>query len=696
VAVSVIKDLAQAVTLRQAAVTIGELANGPGLSYRHPDSAQISYPRTVQTALGSVPAGRTVVAIIGAGPAGIAALYELRQLANANPSRMFEVGILEVDHANFLFTPRPQNPTQVTPRRAGRVSSYYAPQTVYEIGAMRFPSIAGLTWHYAERAFGADLVVDPFPNPGTVPTEFVFGSRFDRYFGAQWLDANSPTRIVRDLVIEGLVGTGPNPPYMIGPYTAAQLIPLLKDANTPPATLAQIQSDWGVFIQQNDGTTLEAAVRAILITAQQNNRLPSTTGLTGDQLLDWCVELFGRFGFGTGGFKPLYNISLVEMMRLVLWDYSNEYTFPPNLAPGNVDFIAQLHSLATTPASNFRVTSLRARVCDVFHRDDPRMAGVAYYDDSGVLRFVYCDYAILAMPHDAATTLISRLGYSPQPLVDPEIGDASRSARPGLAVLPALLLSTQPGNDAVNARAATAVSMLHMTRSSKVFATITNAAATAAPVPQFPPGNPISAVVSDCGLAATYMVPSPTNPNYRSFLVTYTWDDDSTKLENTFAQWPQNISPPGPAAMFEAMLNRAYRQNPADTADTASKWWLYTVLTRAVPQDFVSWDWSTYLTAGGFKLDMTGDQNQSDLCFRYHTHALYNNPNLPPAQRLDSRVFLASCSFSHLGGWLEGAFMSAINAVAGIVVSINSGNVRVLNAEAQKLFTTLRPVIPMN
>jgi tryptophan 2-monooxygenase len=92
---------------------------------------------------------------------------------------------------------------------------------------------------------------------------------------------------------------------------------------------------------------------------------------------------------------------------------------------------------------------------------------------------------------------------------------------------------------------------------------------------------------------------------------------------------------------------------------------------------------------------MTGDHNQSDLCFRYHTHALYHDPALPPTERLDSRVFLASCSFSHLGGWLEGAFMSAVNAVAGVVVSLNQGRVTALNPEARKLFTTLKPVIPM-
>jgi len=234
-----------------------------------------------------------------------------------------------------------------------------------------------------------------------------------------------------------------------------------------------------------------------------------------------------------------------------------------------------------------------------------------------------------------------------------------------------------------------------MTRSSKVFSTITDFHASEAPVPQFG-GAPISAVISDCGLAATYLVPSPTHPNYRSFLVSYTWDDDSTKLENTFAQWPQNISPPGPASMFDAMLGRAYRQNPETPDDPRTKWWLYTVLAKSAAQDRVSWDWSTYITAGGFKLDMTGDTHQSDLCFRYHTHAQYNSNNnrreMPP---LDSRVFLASCSYSHLGGWLEGAFMSAVNAVAGIVVSLNQGDETALNDEAEKLFTTLEPVIPM-
>lgn len=138
--------------------------------------------------------------------------------------------------------------------------------------------------------------------------------------------------------------------------------------------------------------------------------------------------------------------------------------------------------------------------------------------------------------------------------------------------------------------------------------------------------------------------------------------------------------------MFDAMINRAYREQPQG-GTVQVKWWLSVALQKVQGTDQVSYDWTTYTTAGGFKLDMTGDYYQSNLCFRYHTQAAVPG--------LDSRFFLAGCSFSHLGGWLEGAFMSAINAVAGIVVAVNGKSTATLNSEALKLFTTLTPVVPM-
>jgi hypothetical protein len=678
-AVTIIRDLAHAAATQPVPVSIGSLANGEGMWYRHPDSACISYPRTVQQPLGSVPnGGISKIAIVGAGAAGIAALYELGHIARNCPGHQLEVTIFETDASNFLFRKQPPDPDAATVRRAGRVSSYCTPHAVYEIGAMRFPSIAGLTWHYAAAVFGAKQEVKAFPNPGTVPTEFVFGSQFDRYKGDTWQDPNSPTKAVRDLVLDGLTKGS----YRIGSQTPTQLMRELKDKTTSLGVLRQIQRDWKSFVEQHEGTTLEAAVREVL----KNSTLPQVAGLRGGQLLNWCVELFGRFGFGTGGFKPLYSVSLVEFMRLLLWDYSNEYVLP---STDNVEFIERLNQAAQ--AENLNVMRKQARVTDVFHQSDTRQAVICSYADSeSPADLETFDYAILAVPHDAATAMVSRLGYLSQPLAQPLVGDFDRaSPTPPGGVLPPLLLSETLNDDAVNARIVTAISTLHMTRSAKVFALIKDNNAVSPPVPLWQENEKVHAVISDSGLAATYMVPSTVDPDYRSFLVSYTWEDDTTKLQHALAEWPGNAPPPGPSAMFEAMLNRVYRQNPETPRDPALKWWLSAVLNKSESQNRVSWDWSTYITCGGFKLDMSGDYYQSNLCFRYHTHAALRDAP-------DNRVFLASDSYSHLGGWLEGAFMSAINAVAGIVLSINGKDLTKLNLDARQLFTELTPILPMN
>jgi hypothetical protein len=55
-----------------------------------------------------------------------------------------------------------------------------------------------------------------------------------------------------------------------------------------------------------------------------------------------------------------------------------------------------LYDRATRPSGNFHVTKVRARVSDVFHRDSPREAGIAFYDNTGFIRSATFSYAILA------------------------------------------------------------------------------------------------------------------------------------------------------------------------------------------------------------------------------------------------------------------------------------------------------------
>ncbi|MND79337.1 Phenylalanine 2-monooxygenase precursor precursor [compost metagenome] len=698
--VSVIWDWARSAGLSNSE-TIAELLRR-SRHYRHPDSAQIAYPYTVETPLGFLPPGNHRIAIVGAGAAGIAALYELSRLAaQLEASDQVTVDLYDSDPDHFL-APRPVNDIAVRNRKAGRVSAARVSvdgtdRTVYEVGAMRFPEIAGLTWHYASQVFDPQALVKVFPNPGKVPTEFVFADRVDRYGNNQWQDPDSPTRRVFEVVLKYFPGKtladDPNGSslFKIGGFDPAEVAKRLASQNTSEADLLQISADWKDFVREHDHTTLAGAVRKVMVHASAQGELPLLPGLDEQGTIDHCVELFGRFGFGTGGFKPLFNISLVEMMRLVLWDYSNEYTLP---VEENVDFIRALHERALqTGASKLVVNFNNGRVCDCHHFNPPhsgtpRRAKLWYYDHDLALQANEYDFVILAMPQDQLAPLIRRSGHSPAGKFHTRVGDAQLGLATSTAVqvFPALQLSRT--TTAPTERIVSAIGQLHMTRSSKVFGVIRNADSSAPEVPQFN-GAPIQAVVSDSGLAASYIVPSTLDGQpYSSFLASYTWDDDSTRLQQDYAQYPQN---PGNEAdqgsahyMFQTMINRVDHDVFDPQSQTYRRWWFGTLLSKVQTKNRFVYDWTTHRSAGGFKLDMTGDHYQSNLCFRYHTHA--------QSAELDNRFFIACDSYSHLGGWLEGAFMSAINAVAGIVVAANGGRVATLNPQAQKLFTTLTPI----
>ncbi|MET2526043.1 flavin monoamine oxidase family protein [Ralstonia pseudosolanacearum] len=689
---------------QRISTTIGQ-ARLNGRFYRHPDSALVSYPVAVDNALGALPDRAYNIAIVGGGAAGIASLYELSRLAKTLSAGTMTVTLYESDPDSFLT--RLEAGTQainVRGLKAGRVSAARVNQndTVYEVGAMRFPEIAGLTWHYASVVYGDGAPIKVFPNPGKVPTEFMFGDRIDRYSGSapeDWLDRESPARKVFLVVASGLAGAPdsqtPIALFPIGGRDPVQVAQLLKSETAGPAQLRAIQErDWPAFIAAHDGTTLEAAVRRIVtreIGKGAASSLPPIAGLDPAETINYYVELFGRFGFGTGGFKPLFNISLVEMMRLILWDYSNEYTLP---VEENVEFIAGLYQKALEQGgSRLTVNVRRERVSDVCHSDAARVRQpfVVAYDRAGKLSAPNYDYVILAAPQDQLALAVSRSGYAfgPASLVlgDGALGLGTITIRDAL---PPLLLSDT--SSAPNARIVTALNQLHMVRSSKVFGTIETARLDEPFVPRLK-GQPIKAVVSDSGLAASYVVPSPTEPGaprYSSLLASYTWGDDSTRLQHNFGYYPQNppTSDGTATAMFRTMINRATRnvRDPAEPAAEPAVWWFSQLLSRVREQDRFVFDWTTNGTAGGFKLDGTGDHHQSNLCFRYHTHAL--NP------RLGNRFFLASDSYSHLGGWLEGAFMSAINAVAGLVVAANGGNAGALSNAARDVVTGLRPIAP--
>lgn len=708
--------------------TIGDLVE-IGRHYRHPDSARISYPDVVQEPLGTInkPEDRPLkIAVVGGGVAGIAAIYELSRLANA--SQNLNVTLFESDHEHFTEDYlRPFISLDTYKRRAGRVFAAESfgedstKHTVYEIGAMRFPEIAGLTWHYASQVFNVTEEVDPFPNPGTVPTEFVQGERVDRYIRQDWLDENSPTKNVSNLVKLGIVGDGNATSknvslFLIGGKDPAKISQELKSKNTTEGRLEQILNEWKTFAKQYDGLSLESAVRRVI--SDKHHELYDVPGLhSNESKINYYVELFGRFGFGTGGFKPLFSTSLTEMMRLLLWDYSNEYSLP---VKENVEFVKKLFEKATI-TNGLNVHVERARVSDVFHLDEDNgtSAAVLFYrinaiplikplcsekfkvEESKKSSLDRFDYVILAVTPKQANSIVSRAGFQ-NVARKVRMGDYQAQYEHLLKVRPPFILNSSPSADAANSQIFSAINQIHMVTSSKIFATIkklkydTNA-------PKLN-DTTITAIVSDCGLSASYIVPSPHQNDtfdpqnrYYSFLISYNWEDDTKTLQNELLEYPKNVECGNTKNqdMIKRVINRTIRDvvNPAanttDGKPQYERWWFGHVLSDAHGKgeltDVLSYDWTTHHSSGAFKLDVTGDYYNTHLLVRYHTHAIQ-------AKNLQNRFFLAGDSYSHLGGWIEGAFMSSVNAVSGLIVAANQGDVSKLNCEARKVMNYFDPV----
>jgi len=657
--------------------------------YRHPDSVMVSYPIVIEEPLGCLPDNIDYkIAIVGGGAAGISAIYEISRIAKQRSSGKISITLYESDYEHFTNS-------RVTPftintfgKKAGRVfaartsSTRKTDHSVYEIGAMRFPETAGITWKYASIAFGDDTKVKIFPNPGQVSTEFVFGDRVDRYCGDKWLDPNSPTKWISNEVNKGIFGNGELKSanislFQIGNKDPAKVSKELKDEETSDKRLEEINKEWENFIIKFDGITLESAVRKVIREKYNSiHSLPAINGITDkEDIINYYVELFGCFGFGTGGFKPVFNMSIVEMMRLMLWNYSNEFMLP---VEQNVDFLCKLYEISCADINHdkkFIVNNKFSRVCDVCHSDNKALVFSYKINDKmkeeDILEKEEYDFVILATPQQELSNIITRAGYNADSPRNIKFGDYGKKTEEILA-LPPLILSKSHAS--VNANIVTAINQLHMTASSKVFCTIkANWLENISPVFE---GERIKAILSDCGFNSSYVVPSSIkkteleDSTFYSFLISYAWEDSSKRLQHQFKHYPINPSklnetPEQIKLMLRAMINHATRDIKDPKTNTYQRWWFSKLFEETEITDTLSFDWTTNQTSGAFKLDMTGGHYNTNLCFRYHTHAL--NPDL------NNRFFLASDSYSHLGGWLEGAFMSAINAVSGLIVAANGG-----------------------
>ncbi|XP_037050894.1 phenylalanine 2-monooxygenase precursor-like [Bradysia coprophila] len=671
-----------------------------GKYYRHPDSARISYPLVAEKPLGTI--NKPIkVAIIGGGAAALAALYELSNVKDSKQN--ITITLYESDPEHFVHV-SPFISVRTAGLKAGRVSAAVSSDgpvpenvdhAVYEIGAMRFPEIAGLMWHYASILYGADTKVELFPNPGTVATELLHGDHVDRFANGVWLNDDSPTKKVVEVIKNGLVGNESGENISLFPINGkdpAKISAQLKDGKTTDEELKKIDEQWKVFANKYDNVTLVSAVKQVI--TERLSQLPDVPGLRDNvQKINYYVELFGTVGFGTGGFKSVFNMSILETMRLLLWEYSNEYMLP---VEANVAFLSKFYEKSLEKNPNVRVEL--ARVCDVAHLDkNPKGSTLVVFYRIGTDGKEFpepqkeeYDYVILATTPRQTSSMIGRIGFNNTGGRKVPLGDHGRRLLPTAyegTVRPALVLSQK--YEAANSKLFSAVSNVHMVCCSKIFASVKKVDFDKY-APEFLNEGKVKAIVADCGLGSSYVVPSTilnekmkiSSKDYYSFLISYAWEDDSKKLQHNFGKYPMNIE--DTEQVVNAIVDRTMRyvRDPVD--NFYKPWWFGEALSKCKLEDPLSYDWTTFNSAGAFKLDNAGDHYNSHLLFCYNNHAL------KPA--LKNKFFLANCSYSHLGGWIEGAFMSAVNAVCGLIVAANDGDKNALSAEARKVVDTLDSV----
>ena len=326
------------------------------------------------------------------------------------------------------------------------------------------------------------------------------------------------------------------------------------------------------------------------------------------------LNAFGALGIGSGGFGPVYPANFLEIFRLIanLWEDQQQF-LPFGISTMMERFYHQSVtlpsgesvSLASTDAIRYRspVTAID------LHQDQPQ---VTWCDRQGTPHRQQFPAVIVAIP----TRAMERLG----------------------------LTLSSPGIPVVNEAVKVAIRNLHTTNSSKLF--IRTATKFWLDDPTLPQN-----IQTDELPRGVYALdyPRPYNPEDNGvILISYTWEDDSSKLLaldkherlQRFRQAIANVSP-----------KFADHLQPLQGED-----------------DILCIDWeveSGY--QGAFKLQYPGQDA--------HLHALYYQFQTALSPESDRGVYLAGDGVSWAGGWMEGALTTGINSACAAALRLG-GQVR--------------------
>ena len=243
----------------------------------------------------------TRVAIVGAGAAGLVSAYELLR-AGLTPV-IFEA----TDRAGGRHYSKPFTDSGITT------------DVIAELGAMRFPTINKVLYHYFERF---NIERQPgFPDPGKVFTRISYQNEV-----SDWQPPNPP----------------PPPFDRISREFGEFLDPLTNKlaAAYNSRDLSNVQKVWQEFLDQYASNSFFDAVA-------------EGTGWGKED-----IAAFGALGTGQGGFGPLFHVGFMEMVRNILCQFEENQ----DLVPHGISQLPEsfLHAKVTTPCFEHETSVLEA------------------------------------------------------------------------------------------------------------------------------------------------------------------------------------------------------------------------------------------------------------------------------------------------------------------------------------------------
>lgn len=380
----------------------------------------------------------------------------------------------------------------------------------------------------------------------------------------------------------------------------------------PPGLFARIQTDFNAFVSRFTEPIYAAWGNWALVTQEWQKLIDQYRNMTFYEAVvkgipSWTTEdlnAFGALGVGSGGFGPLYQIGFLEMLRVLITEWETSQQLFAQGMTALEDGFYQHHVdspwIGETSLAKQDAVRLRTPVQAVRWNPSTHKPSLYYGSGGGSPEWHEYDAVIVA------TTTRS------MQMID-------------------MTLPEPPDSAPINEDRRVALRNLHMTSSSKLFI-CTESKFWKEQSGFFP-----VTIQTDELPRGIYTLDYP-GIDEGIVLVSYTWEDDSTKLlafpkEERFAMLKEIITKIHPG--FGAAL--------VPKPGTG----IYEVDWQCEPHYY-----------GAFKLNLAGQEP-------YNQTAYYQFQSvLDPA--LDRGVYLAGDGVSWSGGWTEGALQTGLNAACAV------------------------------